>query len=77
MKAKKESKNLFPQPEIFGTATVGIKGQIVIPKEVREKYKIKTGDKLILFGGNSEVIAVIKSDRVNQILKDITDETNE
>ena len=68
----KKQSNLFPEPEVYGTATVGTKGQIVIPKSVREKYKIKTGDKVILFGSNAEVIAVVKADKVNELLKSIS-----
>jgi len=30
----------------YGTATVGTKGQIVIPAEAREELKIKEGDKV-------------------------------
>ncbi len=32
---------------LAGTATLGPKGQVVIPAEVREKMNIKPGDKLI------------------------------
>lgn len=32
---------------LAGTATVGPKGQVVIPAEVRESMGIKSGDKLI------------------------------
>lgn len=32
---------------LAGTATVGPKGQVVIPAEVREKMAIKPGDKLV------------------------------
>lgn len=43
---------------IFGVVKVGDKGQIVIPKEAREKYGIKPGDALLLrwciFGIRSE-----------------------
>lgn len=34
----------------YGSATVGVKGQIVIPQEAREALNIKTGDKLIIIG---------------------------
>ena len=34
--------------QLAGTATVGPKGQVVIPAEVREKMAIKPGDKLIV-----------------------------
>jgi AbrB family looped-hinge helix DNA binding protein len=35
--------------KICGTATVGEKGQVVIPAEIRKKYKIIPGEKLIVF----------------------------
>ena len=35
---------------IFGTARVGEKGQIVIPKEARELFGIKPGDTLLILG---------------------------
>ena len=37
-------------PVFYGTATVGAKGQIVIPVEARERIKIKTGDKVVIVG---------------------------
>jgi len=36
--------------EFFGAATVGERGQIVIPVEARKKFDIETGDKLLVFG---------------------------
>ena len=35
---------------LFGTAKVGEKGQIVIPKEARELFGIKPGDTLLILG---------------------------
>lgn len=37
-------------PVLYGTATVGTKGQIVIPIEARERLKIKSGDKVVMIG---------------------------
>lgn len=37
-------------PTLFGTATVGPKGQIVIPIEARHRLGIKPGDKVVVVG---------------------------
>ena len=37
-----------PTPRVFGTAKVGDRGQIVIPKEAREVFGIEEGETLIL-----------------------------
>ncbi|MDO5399810.1 MAG: AbrB/MazE/SpoVT family DNA-binding domain-containing protein [Eubacteriales bacterium] len=41
-----------------GTVTVGAKGQIVIPKEVREMFGIQPGDALILLADRDRGIAL-------------------
>ena len=40
------------------TATVGEKGQIVIPKQAREIFGIKPGDTLVLLGDVERGIAI-------------------
>ena len=35
---------------VFGTAKVGDRGQIVIPKEARELFNIQPGDTLLILG---------------------------
>ena len=35
---------------VFGTAKVGDRGQIVIPKEAREMFGIQPGDPLLILG---------------------------
>jgi AbrB family looped-hinge helix DNA binding protein len=39
------------QPKFYGLATVGAKGQIVIPSEARKTLNIKSGDKLVIISG--------------------------
>lgn len=49
------------QFSLAGTATVGPKGQVVIPAEVRAKMKIVPGDKLVaLYGAEKNAIGFIK-----------------
>lgn len=40
------------------TATVGEKGQIVIPKQARELFGIRPGDTLLLLGDKDRGIAI-------------------
>ena len=47
-----------PNGKYAWTATVGEKGQIVIPKQAREIFGIRPGDTLILLGDTERGIAI-------------------
>ena len=47
-----------PKGKYAWTATVGEKGQIVIPKQAREVFGIKPGDTLLLLGDEERGIAI-------------------
>ncbi|MBO6046515.1 MAG: AbrB/MazE/SpoVT family DNA-binding domain-containing protein [Erysipelotrichaceae bacterium] len=47
-----------PEGKYAWTATVGEKGQIVIPKQARELFGIKPGDTLLLLGDEKRGIAI-------------------
>lgn len=47
-----------PKGKYAWTATVGEKGQIVIPKQAREIFEIKPGDTLLLLGDEERGIAI-------------------
>jgi len=47
---------------IFGTVKVGERGQIVIPKEARDKFSIESGDSLLILGDENKGIAIVKED---------------
>ena len=50
------------QTKFIWTTKVTSKGQIVIPKESRDVFKINEGDTLILLGDLSRGIAIAKYD---------------
>lgn len=54
---------------VFGMTKVGEKGQIVIPAKARKIFDINPGDNLILLGDESQGIAIIKEDRLLDMLK--------
>lgn len=47
-----------PKGKYAWTATVGEKGQIVIPKQARELFEIRPGDTLLLLGDEERGIAI-------------------
>lgn len=47
-----------PKGKYAWTATVGEKGQIVIPKQARELFDIKPGDSLVILGDEKLGIAI-------------------
>ena len=55
---------------VFGTAKVGDRGQIVIPKEARELFKIRPGDTLLIFGEEETGLIVSRP----EVLRDIANQ---
>jgi AbrB family looped-hinge helix DNA binding protein len=58
--------------KFFGVATVGERGQIVVPCEARKLLNIKSGDKLIVMSGppgHSRMIGIARADDFAKFLK--------
>ncbi len=55
---------------VFGTAKVGDRGQIVIPKEARELFGIRPGDTLLILGEAETGLIVSRP----EVLNDLADE---
>ena len=45
---------------VYGTTTIGEKGQVVIPAEARKALKLVPGEKLLVFGMGREMLALSK-----------------
>ena len=50
-----------------GVCKVGEKGQIVIPKEARDMFNIKSGDSIIVLCDKQKGIALVKSDVIENM----------
>ena len=65
-------KHLLGKPKgkhIFGTAKVGEKGQIVIPKEARDMFGLQPGDTLVLLADKKKGLALQTAEKLNPMLK--------
>ena len=58
-------------PRVFGTAKVGDRGQIVIPKEAREFFGIEPGDTLLILGKAETGLIVSKPEVLNDLAQKI------
>ena len=52
----------------FGTATVGERGQIVIPKKAREIFQINPGDSVVIIGDEERGLALAPEKMIKQFL---------
>ena len=58
---------------VFGTAKVGDRGQIVIPKEARDFFGIEPGDTLLILGKTETGLIVTKPETLNNLANQIFD----
>lgn len=57
---------------IYGAVTVGERGQVVVPAEIRKSFRIKTGDKLIVFAKH-DMIGLIPAEEFNRFLNEASE----
>ncbi len=56
----------------YGTATVGERGQIVIPAQARREFGIETGDKLLVIGHpERRGVMICKIDGMREFMTDL------
>ena len=62
---------------IFGVVKVSDKGQILIPKEARDTFKIEPGDSLILLGDIEKGLALVKTEVFAPFTESIMGDNND
>ena len=62
---------------VFGTARVGDRGQIVIPKEARELFNIRPGDTLLILGEPDTGLFVSRPEVLNNLANEILNKVKE
>ena len=62
-------KDFCLKDHFYGAATVGERGQIVIPVEARKKYNIESGDKILIMGAPHEKgLMLVKIDAMREFM---------
>jgi AbrB family looped-hinge helix DNA binding protein len=60
--------------KLYGTATVGTKGQVVIPADAREILGIESGDRLYVIGSKQgKWIGLIQEEQLRSMIEHLTD----
>ena len=57
--------------KFVGISKVGEKGQIVIPKEARDMFNIKSGDSIIVLCDKERGIALLKADSIEDLTEKV------
>ena len=61
--------------KLFGTATVGTRGQVVIPADARDELGIASGDRLYVVGSvEKKWVGFIKEEQFRELLNHLTDD---
>ncbi len=58
--------------KVYGAVTVGERGQIVIPAEIRKSFKIEPGDKLFVLA-KPDMIGLIPAEEFNRFLNHVSE----
>ena len=58
---------------VFGTAKVGDRGQIVIPKDARELFNIRPGDTLLILGEEETGLIISRPELLSDIANQLFD----
>ena len=65
---------MMKKHQFYGSATVGERGQIVLPANLSKAYGIKRGDKLLVIGlGHGQNIVLFKAEAMDEYLEMMTE----
>jgi len=59
----------MPEEKLYGTTTLGTRGQIVIPAAARKDLSLKPGDQILVLGQFGKFLGLIKTNQLAAIVK--------
>jgi AbrB family looped-hinge helix DNA binding protein len=70
-----EGKDSWHEFKCFGSATVGPRGQVVIPAHARKELEIELGATLLVFSGpGKKGLTLLKADAVEQLVRRVSEQ---
>jgi AbrB family looped-hinge helix DNA binding protein len=55
--------------KLYGSALVGLRGQVVIPAQARKDMDLKPGDRVVVVGGLGKALGLMKSQDLEILMK--------
>ncbi len=71
--AKASSKQALCVDQLIGSSVVGERGQIVIPKTIRDRLRLRAGSKVLFMQQGDNPIMVIPVEHMQEWLKHMSD----
>ncbi|MBU1033130.1 MAG: AbrB/MazE/SpoVT family DNA-binding domain-containing protein [Patescibacteria group bacterium] len=68
----KKNKNLSLEPDFIGTTVVGERGQVVVPKKVRDQLNLKPGTRLLVFTHLGGSVIMMPVEQMHDVMKGMT-----
>lgn len=59
---------LLEKDKLYGTTTMGARGQVVIPAQARQDLKLKPGDQLLVMGKYGKALGLLKADELEDLI---------
>ncbi len=73
-----KGKDNLHRPKVFGSTTVGPRGQVVIPVNARKEMGIDVGTTLLVFGGpHGQGLMLLKVDAIEQMMSMVSQRLTE
>jgi len=68
---RKIHKKMSAKDRLYGTTTMGARGQVVIPAEARSELNLKPGDQLVVMGKFGKVLGLMKTEEMSAFVETI------
>lgn len=72
----KKSRNSSDRDKLACTAKIGEKGQIVIPKDIRDMFDLQPGDSIIILADKKQGIAIPPKNLLTDVASSVFDQSH-